>query len=133
MSEKVYEAAMGLLKLSFLKKEKALGKTKKNDLQTHVLQSIFALTSHPSAATQIDLAILLNMPIRSVKIWFQNARQQKKKRMLVKGQVDYDELINDDLNNVPVSSIIEIINRLKDEECYTKKYKSDECYTEKYK
>lgn len=90
MSEKVYEAAMGLLKLSFLKKDRKAGKIKKNEFQTQVLQSIFALTSHPSASTQIDLAILLNMPIRSIKIWFQNARQQKKKKMIIKGDIDYD-------------------------------------------
>lgn len=122
MSEKVYEAAMGLLKLSFLKKDRKIGKVKKNEFQTQVLQSIFELTSHPSASTQIDLAILLNMPIRSIKIWFQNARQQKKKKMLTSGNLDYDELVNDEMNNVPVSSIVEIVNKFKDMN-YTERYK----------
>lgn len=112
-NEKVYEAAMGLLRLSFYKKE--FRKTRKNRLQIVVLETIFNLTSHPSTSTQIDLAILLNMSVKSVKIWFQNARQQRRRKMEESGELNSSDLVNDDLINVPVQFIIEKIKHFRKE------------------
>ncbi|KRH95157.1 Transcription factor [Pseudoloma neurophilia] len=76
------DAAIGLLKISSLKK-KRIGfgvKVKKTNLQQSVLKSVYEITNFPSTETRNELALLLGISQRSVQVWFQNKRQISKKK-----------------------------------------------------
>ncbi|KAK6089656.1 hypothetical protein P3W45_001422 [Vairimorpha bombi] len=105
MIEKEFDALVGILKLGNRKKTHCDTKTKlkKNIKQKKVLETIFKMTSYPSSITQQDLAILLQIPQRSIQIWFQNARH-KMKNINANG-----ECFIDDNNDIPVSILYRII------------------------
>jgi hypothetical protein len=126
MSEKIYEAAMGLLKLAMMKSRAFIAgkKTKKSMFQVRVLEEVFAITELPSTPTQLDLALLLKIPQRSVQIWFQNARQIKKRRMQGRRvppspsdhlgtTADYAPSDRDDVYEIKVHELLRIINNVK--------------------
>ncbi|EOB11232.1 Homeobox protein HD-11 [Nosema bombycis CQ1] len=106
MNDIVYEAALGLLKLFYSNNE---SQTKRNKLQTSVLHSMFDITNYPSSSTQIDLSILLKMQIKSVKIWFQNARQQRRKKMSFKREKETGPY---EMVDVPIPLILEKIREI---------------------
>lgn len=114
MKEKIYDAAMGLLKLSMLKSKpfRVDRKIKKSAFQIKVLERVFALTALPSTSMQTDLALLLKIPQRSVQVWFQNARQARKKRCLREEGVASEERSNEDcdLQDISVENIVKIID-----------------------
>lgn len=76
--EKEINAVLGLLKIKG--RDKVDGK--KTLYQNLVLRRIFKIIKYPSQQTQRDLAILLNLGDKSVKLWFQNERQSQEKSSL---------------------------------------------------
>lgn len=132
MSEKIYEAALGLLKLATMKSRSfnAGRKIKKSIFQTKVLEAIFAKTSLPSTPTQLNIALLLKIPQRSVQIWFQNARQTKKRKQYSTElyRPNYDNCedlfsdesnalndLEDDVCDMKVEELLTIINEISEE------------------
>lgn len=111
MDEKIYEAAMGLLKLSMMGSRpfKMDGKIKKSAFQTKVLERIFAVAPLPSTSMQTDLALLLKIPRRSIQVWFQNARQARRRK---RGSVGKENGLVDsnDFHDMSVESMVRIIN-----------------------
>jgi hypothetical protein len=77
-SEAEADAIIGLVRLKRMVDSNAsthMGYQFRTPGQNLVLAKVFGITIYPSCRTRKDLAILLNMPPRSVQIWFQNSRQ----------------------------------------------------------
>lgn len=75
------DCILGLVKCKRIYKNKTLYSKMykyKTPFQLRVLWSVFNITSYPTSRTRESLAILLNISIRSVQIWFQNARQSRR-------------------------------------------------------
>lgn len=75
------DCILGLVKFKRIYKNKTLHSKMykyKTPFQLRVLWSVFTITSYPTSRTRESLAILLNISIRSVQIWFQNARQSRR-------------------------------------------------------
>lgn len=79
-------AAFGLLKL----KNRRTSEGKKTPYQNLVLRRVYSIIKYPSKQTQRDLAILLNLGERSIKLWFQNERQTEDKETLKEGFVGFE-------------------------------------------
>lgn len=111
---KQLEAALGLIKLAMMKNSAfSMGKKiKKTLFQTIVLENVFNITSLPSAHTQFDLSVLLKIPQRSVQVWFQNARQLKKKKQRDTKAKCIEEF--DEVYDVPVARLVKLIEKVKD-------------------
>ncbi|KAF9762291.1 Homeobox protein HD-8 [Nosema granulosis] len=104
MDEKEYDTVIGLLKLKSMNKSQTPHvKSKKTLKQKRILERVFQITSYPSSITQQDISIILNIPQRSVQIWFQNARHKLKNR------TNKDELL-DDNNEIPPSVLFKLVN-----------------------
>lgn len=73
--ENKLQAALGLIKL----KGKSRYINRKSPYQCIVLRKVFDIIKYPSQQTQIDLSLLLNLPEKSIKLWFQNERQMENK------------------------------------------------------
>jgi hypothetical protein len=75
------DAIIGLVKMRRMTSSSAfrhIGYQFRTPGQSLVLAMVFEITIYPSCGTRKDLAVLLNMPLRSVQIWFQNSRQSLK-------------------------------------------------------
>lgn len=81
--ELTIQAALGLVKLSKDGKEDECDfmRNKKTDFQNTVLKDVFELTMYPSSQTKIDLSIMLDLSTRTIQIWFQNERRNRKEQM----------------------------------------------------
>lgn len=69
------QAVLGLLKLKDADKNDG----KKSTYQCLVLRRIFDIIKYPSQQTQKDLAIILRLSHKSIRLWFQNERQSTNK------------------------------------------------------
>ncbi|KAI9144087.1 Homeodomain-like protein, partial [Paraphysoderma sedebokerense] len=49
--------------------------------QTSVLKRVYSLTYFPDKATKEQLSKELNIPVRTIQIWFQNQRQYHRLKM----------------------------------------------------
>lgn len=78
--ELIVQAALGLIKLNRMGKEDDFDfmRNKKTEFQNAVLKEVFILTKYPSSQTKSDLSILLDLSSRTIQIWFQNERRNKK-------------------------------------------------------
>ena len=78
--ELIVQAALGIIKLKKSGKEENLDlmRNKKTLFQNTVLKEVFKLNKYPSTQIKIDLGILLDLSIRTIQIWFQNERRNKK-------------------------------------------------------
>ncbi|WUR03796.1 homeobox domain-containing protein 14 [Vairimorpha necatrix] len=78
--ELIVQAALGLIKIKKSGREEDLDlmRNKKTLFQNTVLKEVFKLNKYPSTQTKIDLGILLDLSIRTIQIWFQNERRNKK-------------------------------------------------------
>jgi hypothetical protein len=75
-------AALGLLMLSRTGRKRHAEpgtRTSKTLFQKMVLEKVFAISPHPSAATKLDLSLMLNLPLKTIQIWFQNERNKRQK------------------------------------------------------
>ncbi|KAF9764295.1 Homeobox protein HD-8 [Nosema granulosis] len=81
--ELTIQAALGLVKLSKEGKEDECEfmRNKKTDFQNTVLKDVFDLTMYPSSQTKMDLSIMLDLSTRTIQIWFQNERRNRKEQM----------------------------------------------------
>ncbi|EOB12095.1 Homeobox protein HD-4 [Nosema bombycis CQ1] len=81
MDEREADCVIGLVKFKRIYKSKTLYNKMykyKTPFQLRVLWAVFEITSYPSSSSRESIAILLNISIRSVQIWFQNARQSRR-------------------------------------------------------
>lgn len=102
------QAIVGLIKLRrHGKDEECHTKFKKSPFQIEVLKKIYETISFPSSATKRDLSILLSMPEKSVKVWFQNSRQAYK-RAHGNSNLTFSETYD-----IPIAQILEIIKNVK--------------------
>lgn len=119
------EAAIGLLKLNSGVRRKRLGeKVKKTAFQQAVLRKVFEKTKFPSTDTRNNLSILLDIPTRSIQVWFQNRRQisRRKEKKDVGGLVnEYQKFVekshkssDEEVYDVPLEELLEIIESCKD-------------------
>jgi hypothetical protein len=109
MEDKVYDAALGLLKLSMMKgiPFEVDKKIKKTLFQIKVLERIFEVATLPSTTMQTDLALLLKIPRRSIQVWFQNARQARRRKYGTTKGRDGGE--HDDFNDMSIGTMLRII------------------------
>ena len=106
--DKELQAIVGLMKLKrYGHIEECHTKFKKTPLQIEVLKKIYETISFPSSNTKKDLATLLNMPEKSVKVWFQNSRQAFKR-----ANAD-NSLAFSETYDVSIAGILEIIKAFK--------------------
>jgi hypothetical protein len=54
-------------------------RTTKTAFQRLVLRGVFSITRHPSAMTKHDLSLMINLPLRTIQIWFQNERNKRQR------------------------------------------------------
>ena len=125
--ELVVDAAIGLLKFSYMKRRKMYygEKIKKNKFQQDVLNSIYEVSSFPSTETRCEIALLLGIPQRSVQVWFQNKRQLTKKRdgfkqakmhsddTLIKDNIESEITNDDEVFDIPSLKLVELIEKCK--------------------
>lgn len=129
------EALVGILKL---KKgdshslQRVAEKIKKSPLQTKILRELYKITQFPSTTTRNDLSLLIDIPQRSIQVWFQNTRQHKKKSMgnnQVPGSAEAGKLCEQEPEDVPIHVLMEIISYSKasmKEKIYFRKIQSEE-------
>lgn len=84
--EKEIQAVLGLLKLNNLNRTS----NKKTSYQNRVLKRIFKIIKYPSQQTQKDLAILLCLSDKSIRLWFQNESQSTNKVNQKKAYVGFE-------------------------------------------
>ncbi|TBU08866.1 homeobox domain-containing protein [Hamiltosporidium magnivora] len=81
ITEKEAETLIALLKIRRENRIKYIGNNGykyKSRRQLAMLNRIYNITNYPSTDTRNDIAVLLDIPQRSVQIWFQNTRQSMK-------------------------------------------------------
>ncbi|KAF5141457.1 homeobox domain-containing protein [Vairimorpha ceranae] len=78
--ELTVQAALGIIKLNKSGREEDVDfmRNKKTIFQNTILKEVFKLTKYPSTQTKTDLGILLDLSVRTIQIWFQNERRNKK-------------------------------------------------------
>ena len=54
---------------------------RKNTTQITILENYYSQNKIPSRETKTELALLLNMSIRQITVWFQNKRSSEKKKI----------------------------------------------------
>ncbi|KAK1347667.1 homeobox domain-containing protein [Hamiltosporidium tvaerminnensis] len=125
--ELIIDAAIGLLKFSYMKRRKMYygEKIKKNKFQQDVLNSVYEVSSFPSTETRCEIALLLGIPQRSVQVWFQNKRQLSKKRegtkqvkihsdeLIIKDNIESEITNDDEVFDIPSLKLVEIIEHCK--------------------
>jgi hypothetical protein len=111
--DKELQAIVGLIKLrKGDMTEDNHTKFKKSPFQIEVLKKIYETITFPSSNTKKDLSILLSMPEKSVKVWFQNSRQAFK-RSNSDASLTYSETYD-----LPVAKILEIIRNVRQSMTY---------------
>ena len=106
------EALVGILKLkkgNAHSQNRVSEKIKKTPFQLKVLRELYKITHFPSTTTRNDLSLLINIPQRSIQVWFQNTRQANRRLSNEFVRNSY-EIEPDD---IPVSTLMEIINKIK--------------------
>lgn len=89
--------------------QRVVEKIKKSPLQLNVLKELFKITQFPSTQTRNDLSLLINIPQRSIQVWFQNTRQASKKGSCDLHRNSYEIEPED----IPVFVLIAIIEKIK--------------------
>lgn len=108
------EAIVGILKLKKGNKHsmhRVSEKIKKSPLQLKVLKELYTITQFPSTQTRNDLSLLIDIPQRSIQVWFQNTRQANRRITFDQPRNSYE--IEPD--EIPVCVLMDIIAKIKNE------------------
>lgn len=111
MSTKMFDAALGLIKLSHNQKVINSKSKVKEELSKAVLNRICELTVNPSENTQLDLSILLCLDISIVRNWFLKFRLQRQKR---NKQDLEEENVHEETTDIPATVILQIVYLVRD-------------------
>lgn len=109
MTTKIFDAVLGLIKLSHNHKNINTNSKIKEKLSKAVLYRICELTVNPSENTEIDLSILLNMDLMLVRDFFGKYRSQRNKKS--KNGTDEE---NDEMIDIPATVILQILYLVRD-------------------
>ncbi|KAF7684560.1 Homeobox protein HD-4 [Astathelohania contejeani] len=95
------EALIGIMKLRnhLSRSSNQLNYKYKSNVQLRMLEKIYDITKYPSTSTRTNLAILLNIPERSIQIWFQNVRQMDRERQMQSFSTNQSNFISDNLSH----------------------------------
>ncbi|KAF5139877.1 hypothetical protein G9O61_00g019490 [Vairimorpha ceranae] len=110
MSTNIFDAALGLIKLSNINKAIKIKSQYKDELNKAVLNRVFELTSTPSLNTQLDLSILLHLDLNIIKNWFRKLREQKNKKI----KTDLEGKECEKSTDIPVTVIMQIVCIVRD-------------------
>ncbi|EOB13042.1 Homeobox protein HD-8 [Nosema bombycis CQ1] len=119
--ESEIQAYLGLVKLKKRREEtqKEISKYRKTPLQIKVLSEIFRMTEFPSTQTKMDLSLLIDLPIQTVQVWFQNERRNKRRKLRKEGK----NISNDteSLFEISILTLVEIVKFCKKNLGYSQK------------
>ncbi|KAK6089522.1 hypothetical protein P3W45_001521 [Vairimorpha bombi] len=111
MSTKIFDAALGLIKLSHNQKVIKSKSKVKEEFSKSVLNRICELTINPSENTQLDLSILLCLDIKIVRNQFLKFRLQKQKKKNHELEEDY---VHEETTDIPATMILQIVYLVRD-------------------
>ncbi|EOB14142.1 Homeobox protein HD-8 [Nosema bombycis CQ1] len=107
--ESEIQAYLGLIKLKKRRGDNTNDgcKYRKSPLQVKILSEVFRLTGYPSTQTKLDLSLLIDLPIQTVQVWFQNERRSRRRKLRKEGKSIPQE--DEELFEISILTLVDII------------------------